>query len=225
MADEKGVLDELRAAILAGEFAAGQRLVEVDLCERFGCSRFAVRAAIPVLASEGLVDVQRHRGARVRIIPIEEAIEITEVRRLLEGLIAGRAAQRATPVGAAELQRIITEMREAVASAELMRYSDANARLHALIRSIGGHQTATGILERLRAQMVRHQFTLALVPGRPAVSLAQHERIVDAITTGDSPGAEAAMLAHITSVIEALTGLAAGQAGGEGARPGPSDFR
>jgi DNA-binding GntR family transcriptional regulator len=116
-------------------------------------------------------------------------------------------------------------MREAVASAELMRYSDANARLHALIRSIGGHQTATGILERLRAQMVRHQFTLALVPGRPAVSLAQHERIVDAITTGDSPGAEAAMLAHITSVIEALTGLAAGQAGGETARPGPSAFR
>ena len=225
MADEKGVLDELRAAILAGEFAAGQRLVEVDLCERFGCSRFAVRAAIPVLASEGLVDVQRHRGARVRIIPIEEAIEITEVRRLLEGLIAGRAAQRSTPAGAAELQRIIMEMREAVASAELMRYSDANARLHALIRSIGGHQTATGILERLRAQMVRHQFTLALVPGRPAVSLAQHERIVDAITSGDSPGAEAAMLAHITSVIEALTGLAAGQAGGEGARPGPSDFR
>jgi DNA-binding GntR family transcriptional regulator len=225
VADEKGVLDELRAAILAGEFAAGQRLVEVDLCERFGCSRFAVRAAIPVLASEGLVDVQRHRGARVRIIPIEEAIEITEVRRLLEGLIAGRAAQRATPAEAAELQRIITEMREAVASAELMRYSDANARLHALIRSIGGHQTATGILERLRAQMVRHQFTLALVPGRPAVSLAQHERIVDAITTGDSPGAEAAMLAHITSVIEALTGLATGQAGGEGAVPGPSAFR
>ena len=78
MADEGGVLDELRAAILAGEFVAGQRLVEVDLCERFGCGRFAVRAAIPVLASEGLVDVQRHRGARVRIIPLAEAIEITE---------------------------------------------------------------------------------------------------------------------------------------------------
>jgi DNA-binding GntR family transcriptional regulator len=106
-----------------------------------------------------------------------------------------------------------------------MRYSDANARLHALIRSIGAHQTATGILERLRAQLIRHQFTLALVPGRPAVSLAQHERIVDAITTGDSREAEAAMLDHITSVIEALTGLSAGQAGGEGAVPGPSAFR
>ena len=108
MADEGGVLDELRAAILAGEFVAGQRLVEVDLCERFGCGRFAVRAAIPVLASEGLVDVQRHRGARVRIIPLAEAIEITEVRRLLEGLIAARAAERATRAEVASLSRSIS---------------------------------------------------------------------------------------------------------------------
>ncbi len=212
MADEAAVLDALRAAILAGEFAAGQRLVEVDLCERFGSSRFAVRAAIPVLASEGLVDVQRHRGARVRVIPLEEAIEITEVRRLLEGLAAARAAQRVTTVQATELQEVIREMREAVQSAELVRYSDANARLHALIRTIAAHETATGIIERLRAQLVRHQFTLSLVPGRPAVSLVQHERIVAAIIARDPDEAEAAMRDHITSVIESLNRLPTSQA-------------
>jgi DNA-binding GntR family transcriptional regulator len=212
MADEAAVLDALRAAILAGEFAAGQRLVEVDLCERFGSSRFAVRAAIPVLASEGLVDVQRHRGARVRVIPLEEAIEITEVRRLLEGLAAARAAQRVTTAQATELQEVIREMRKAVESAELVRYSDANARLHALIRTIAAHETATGIIERLRAQLVRHQFTLSLVPGRPAVSLVQHERIVAAIIARDPDEAEAAMRDHITSVIESLNRLPASQA-------------
>src|SRR4029077_17321888 len=107
MTDDVAVLDALRTAILDGEFAAGQRLVEEDLCERFGPSRFAVRdagprrvggrAAIPVLASEGLVDVQRHRGARVRVIPLAEAIEITEVRRLLESLTAAPAAELITP--------------------------------------------------------------------------------------------------------------------------------
>lgn len=204
MADEAAVLDELRAAILAGEFVAGQRLVEVDLCERFGCSRFAVRAAIPVLTSEGLVDVQRHRGARVRVIPLDEAIEITEVRGMLEGLAAARAAQRATTADIEELQEIIRQMREAVAAAELVRYSDANARLHALIRRIAAHQTATGIIERLRAQMVRHQFMLSLVPGRPTVSLAQHKRIVAAIAARDAAAAETAMRDHITSVIESL---------------------
>jgi DNA-binding GntR family transcriptional regulator len=208
VADEAAVLGELRDAILAGEFVAGQRLVEVDLCERFGCSRFAVRAAIPVLASEGLVDVQRHRGARVRAIPLEEAIEITEVRGLLEGLTAARAAQRATTDDIDELQEIIGQMRAAVAAVELVRYSDANARLHALIRRIAAHQTATGIIERLRAQMVRHQFMLSLVPGRPAVSLAQHERIVAAIAARDSAQAETAMRDHITSVIESLGSIA-----------------
>jgi len=225
MADEGAVLDALRDAILAGEFAAGQRLVEVDLCERFGCSRFSVRAAIPVLASEGLVDVQRHRGARVRVIPLQEAIEITEVRRLLEGLTAARAAQRVKPAEAAELRQVIVEMRAAVKSAELMRYSDANARLHALIRRIAAHETATGIIERLRAQMVRHQFTLSLVPGRPAVSLAQHERIVAAVVARDPAEAEAAMRDHIASVIEALASMPAGRARRQSAGPLPGAGR
>jgi DNA-binding GntR family transcriptional regulator len=211
--DDVAVLDALRAAILDGEFAAGQRLVEVDLCERFGCSRFAVRAAIPVLASEGLVELQRHRGARVRVIPLAEAIEITEVRRLLEGLTAARAAELVTAAQAAQLERIIVEMREAVAAAELLRYSDANARLHGLVRAIAAHQTATGILERLRAQMVRHQFALSLIPGRPAVSLAQHERIVAAIIGRDAAEARAAMEEHITGVLDALRSLPPGHAG------------
>ena len=60
------------------------------------------------------------------------------------------------------------------------------------------------MIERLRAQLVRHQFALSLIPGRPAVSLAQHERIVAAITARDPAAAEAAMRDHITSVIESL---------------------
>jgi DNA-binding GntR family transcriptional regulator len=211
--DDVALLDALRGAILDGEFAAGQRLIEVDLCERFGCSRFAVRAVIPVLASEGLVELQRHRGARVRVIPMAEAIEITEVRRLLEGLTAARAAERVTPAQAAELAQIIQVMRDAVAAAELLRYSEANAALHGLIRAIAAHGTATGILERLRAQLVRHQFALALAPGRPAVSLAQHERIAAAIIAGDPAQAEAAMREHITSVIDALSSLPTDRAG------------
>jgi DNA-binding GntR family transcriptional regulator len=189
VADDVAVLDALRAAILDGEFTAGQRLVEVDLCER-----------------------QRHRGARVRVIPLAEAIEITEVRRLLEGLTAARAAERVTTAQAGQLEQIIAQMREAVAAAELLRYSDANARLHGLVREIAAHQTTTGILERLRAQMVRHQFALSLVPGRPAVSLAQHERIVAAIIARDTAAAQAAMEEHITGVIDALQSLPPGHA-------------
>ena len=102
-------------------------------------------------------------------------------------------------------------------AAELLRYSDSNARLHALIRAIAAHDTATAMIERLRAQLVRHQFALALIPGRPAVSLAQHERIVAAIVARDPAAAEAAMRDHITSVIDSLSGLASEQARSESA--------
>ena len=59
--------------------------------------------------------------------------------------------------------------------------------------------------------MVRHQFMLSLVPGRPAVSLAQHERIVAAIVARNPGEAETAMKDHITSVIQSLNSLPPGQ--------------
>ena len=136
------VTEALRAAILNGEYAPKQRLVEIDLCERFSTSRFILRAALQELSAQGLVEFQRNRGARVREVSLEEAIEITEVRILLEGLLAARAAERITKPEAAALRGIITDMRSAVGRSELLRYSDLNGQLHAAIRDIAAHETA-----------------------------------------------------------------------------------
>jgi DNA-binding GntR family transcriptional regulator len=196
--------DELRAAILNGEYLPGERLVEAQLCERLGVSRFNVRAALQELAADGLVKVERNKGAHVRKVSIEEAVEITEVRMVVEGLVAARAATLVTDEQASELDEIGLLMRRAVNAGEFRRYSDLNQRLHSLIRQIAGHRTADGIIETLRGQLVRHQFMLSLHPGRPAVSLPQHERVIEAIRGRDPEAAEAAMRAHIASVIEAL---------------------
>jgi DNA-binding GntR family transcriptional regulator len=205
------VAEAVRGAILRGEFAPRQRLIEADLCERFGTSRFVVRAALQELSGQGLVEFQRNRGARVREISLGEAIEITEVRKLLEGLEAARAAARVTAAEAAMLRGIVARMRAAVAQAELLTYSQLNARLHAAIRDISAHQTSARLLRQLRDQTVRHQFTLSLMPGRPAVSLPQHEAIVAAVTARDPAAAERAMHDHLQSVIDALQALAAAQ--------------
>ena len=203
------VTESLRAAILRGEYAPRQRLVEVDLCERFGTSRFILRSALQDLAAQGLVEFQRNRGARVRDVSLEEAIEITEVRMLLEGFLAARAAQRIGKAEAATLRDIVKDMRTAVGKSELLAYSDLNARLHATIRDIAAHETASRLLRQLRDQTVRHQFSLSLVPGRPAVSLPQHEAIVAAIVARKPDEAEQAMREHLGSVIEAFQHLAA----------------
>lgn len=201
------VREQIRGAILRGEYAPRQRLIEADLCDHFGASRFLVRAALQDLAAQGLVEFQRNKGARVRAVSIDEAIEITEVRMLLEGFIAARAAERVTDAHAVELRQIAAEMRAAVEAGELTRYSDLNVRLHSTLREMAAHRIAAELLEELRALTVRHQFTLSLVPGRSAVSLPQHEAIVAAVAGGDPAAAQEAMRAHLGSVVEAFATL------------------
>jgi DNA-binding GntR family transcriptional regulator len=203
------VVEEVRSAILQGQYAPNQRLIEADLCERFGTSRFVARYALQELSSQGLVEFERNRGARVRDISLDEAIEITQVRKLLEGLQASRAAERITKTEAASLRGIVKEMRAAVGSAEALRYSELNARLHAMIRDIAAHQTSARLLQQLRDQTVRHRFSLSLVPGRSLVSLPQHEAIVTAVTARDPVAAERAMHEHLQSVINAFEALKA----------------
>ena len=205
--DRRHVSDALRDAILRGEFLPGERLVEAQLMTRFGASRFNVRAALQDLTAEGLVETERNRGAHVRKVSLDEAVEITEVRMVVEGLIAARAAERIDPGRASELDEIGLLMRRAVEAGEHRRYHDLNGRLHGLIREIAGHRTADRIVGTLRGQLVRHQFVLSLLPGRPQQSLPQHERIIAAIRDGDPKLAEESMREHIASVIEALRSI------------------
>ncbi|MBW0101768.1 GntR family transcriptional regulator [Pseudonocardia sp. KRD291] len=199
------VADALRDAIAGGDFAPNQRLVEADLSEQFGASRAAVRAALVELTSEGLVERVQNRGARVRAVSVEEAVEITEVRMVLEGLLAAKAATRLSDDDRARLRQIGASMQDAVASGDLLGYSGLNSELHTFVRESADQRTAGLLLERLRGQNVRHQFRLAMQPGRPSVSLPQHLAIIEALCAGDPDAAEQAMRVHLQSVVEALS--------------------
>ncbi|WP_238011370.1 GntR family transcriptional regulator [Dactylosporangium sp. AC04546] len=200
---------ELRAAILRGEYAPRERLIETEVMQRYGTTRFVLRTALTRLASEGLVELQPNRGARVREVTAAEAVEITEIRRAVEALVAARAAQRVTEAEAAELRRLGRAMTDAVERTDMPRYSELNVRLHGAVRRIAGHAAAAKIIDQLQGQLVRHQFRLALVPGRPSVSLPEHLAIIDAICARDPARAEEAMRAHLDSVLRMLPGLAA----------------
>ncbi|MEO3824868.1 GntR family transcriptional regulator [Actinomadura sp. B10D3] len=202
------VVAGIREAILSGEFVPNQRLIEADLSERFAASRAGVRAALVELANEGLIERVQNRGARVRAVSLEEAVEISEVRMVIEGLCAAKAAERAAPADVASLQEIGEAMRTAVSSGDVLGYSRLNERLHSRVREISGQATASQVLERLRAQNVRHQFRLAMHPGRPQVSLPQHLDIIDAVAARDPAAAEEAARAHLRSVIETLREIA-----------------
>lgn len=198
------VATQVRQAILQGDFVPGQRLVETDLSEQFAASRGSVRSALLELASEGLVERMANRGARVRVVPLEEAIEIYEVRMAVEALCAAKAAERIDQAGIEELRTIGSDMESAVRSGEIMTYRLLNQRLHQRIRELSGQKTAASVLERLRAQSVRQQFKVATMPGRPQVSLPEHLTIIAAICASDSKSAERAIRVHLASVINAM---------------------
>lgn len=198
----------LRQAILDGGFAPNQRLIEADLIEQFHASRASVRIALVQLSSEGLVERIQNRGARVRAISIEEAIEISELRSVVEGLCAAKAAARVTEAQAGELEDLRSQIVAAVATGDLAEYSRLNQLLHAAVHRISGHRVASQVLERLRGQGVRQRFRLALQPGRAEVSGPEHCAIIDAILARDSVAAESAMRTHLASVIEALRQVA-----------------
>jgi DNA-binding GntR family transcriptional regulator len=144
---------------------------------------------------------------------VAEAVQITECRMMLEGLCAAKAAEQATDEQIAQLCDLGERMRAAAEAGEPLKYSAINRELHHSVQVMSRQDTAMGLLSRLNAQLVRHQFRLALQPGRPQVSLAEHLAIIDAIRDRDGRRAELAARAHLVSVIGALKAVEAGGSG------------
>ena len=203
-AGRQHVAEAVRSALREGDLVPGQRLVEYDLAESFGTTRSAVREALQDLSAAGLVEIVPRRGARIRSVSVEEAIQITECRSALEQLCAAKAAERVDDEQRAALRSIGERMQEAVAQNAVHDYSALNRQLHELLVEVSGQVVARQQLEMLNGPMVRYQFRLALRPGRPAESLRQHLDIIEAVVSGDPRAAERAVAAHLDNVIEQL---------------------
>jgi DNA-binding GntR family transcriptional regulator len=196
--------DRLRDAIVSGRLQPNERLVESDLARSMGVSRTIIRSALVRLEHEGLVEHERHRGARVRLVSQDEAVEILDARAVLEGLAARLAAERATPDDVEDLKTILAEMQRLREADDLLAVSDENAKLHRRLLAISGHKTVARLIAALNSQMVRFQYRTILLPGRSERSFAEHAEIIAAVAAGDGDRAEAAMRTHLSSVANAL---------------------
>jgi DNA-binding GntR family transcriptional regulator len=194
----------IREAIVTGRFQPNQRLVEAELTRALGVGRSAVRTALARLEQEGLVEHERHRGARVRLVEQREAVEILEARAVLEGLTARHAALKATDEDVNRLRGILARMRRLLDQDDLLAASDENVVLHGRVVDISGHATAAGLIATLKSQLVRFQYRTILLPGRSERSFAEHSAIVDAVARHDPAAAETAMRTHLEHVAQAL---------------------
>ena len=196
--------DALREAIVRGDIAPEARLVEAEISTNFKMSRGAVRTALIRLEEEGLVVREPHRGARVRKVSDDEAVEILQARAVLEGLAVRLTAERIDDAGATRLRALLERHRELLEGGDLLGASDANADLHAALLELSGHGTARRLIRALNSQTVRYQYRTILIPGRPAASVAEHTAIVEAVVAGRADEAEAAMRSHLFNVAQAV---------------------
>ena len=194
----------LRQAIVGGELHPNERLTESALATRLRAGRTAVRAALVRLDQEGLVVLEKNRGARVRHITDREALETEEVRSALESMLCRRAASRITPAQLRELHEVLKKMRERVAAGDSLGFSELNATFHQAIWAAADHPTASRIVGGLKSQGIRFQFQTALRPGRAQRSLREHEAIFAALKAHDGDAAEDAMKKHLAEVVDTL---------------------
>src|SRR2546428_3843280 len=88
---------QLREAILRGEFHPNERLIEMDLAQSLGAGRAAIRTALARLEQEGLVQRERYRGARVRLVSETEAVGVPPAPAAPQSLGSGPAGPQASP--------------------------------------------------------------------------------------------------------------------------------
>ena len=201
-------VEEVRRRILRGELVPGQRLVEAELSELLDASRGTVRAALTALAHEGLVERIANIGARVRVVTLEEALQISEVRLAVESLCVARAAEKITKAEIAELRAMLKTMKQRVASGDPAGFAESTHELFNSYVGIADQPVAEEMLMRLRARNSRHRFRLTFRPGRAAVALPFWVDLIEAICKRDPVAARAALERHVRNVQETMRAIA-----------------
>ncbi len=191
------VQSEVERLILSGELRAGERLNEVELARRLNVSRGPVREALRTLEEAGLVRFEKNRGAAVRVISPEEAIDIYEVRAGLEAMACRRLAGRITAEQLAALEALVGQMEAPAAARDVDAFHPLNMRFHELVVEFAGNRELAGVYRRLAGSLslFRHH-TLARA-GALGRSQAEHRTIVAKLAARDPEGAARLMHEHI----------------------------
>lgn len=208
MATEKKLPDEyerLRAMIIRGEVLPNERLVEADYAEKLDTNRANIRRALARLEQDGLVVCEPFRGARVRSISPKEAVEIFEVRGVIEVLVAGYAAKRATEADIRKLDELVVKLKEALAKQDPLAVGGMSRRVREELWRISGHGTSARVLGSLNSQLVRIWYQSVFMPGRMDAIATTIQAVVDAVRKSDSKKASQAMRQHHDGAITSLT--------------------
>jgi DNA-binding GntR family transcriptional regulator len=186
---------DLKAGIVAGRYRPGEPLSEVSLAAQHGMSRTPIREGLARLWQEGYLERVVGHGYFVARVTVQQIHDTFDVRRLLEGAAAARAAELAT---AEEIARLHALAAAEIGATQDFRESEAaNVRFHLAIASCARNTLALELIERCLAQVDRFMsLGVSFGPFQESATSA-HQEIVDAIAQGDAAAARARMEAHL----------------------------
>lgn len=195
--------DWIRGEIVAGRMAPGERLVEQALAKRCSVSRVPLREAMRIVAAQGLLTLEPHRGAVVTRLSESELIELFDLRMALEGFAAAAAARRDPKPDLAALHRLNDEMEDCIRAGDAAAYLGKAAAFHDALLAAAGNRLLIESYDRVKVRFRRYQVALSTMPELPPRSVGEHRDILDAITAGDADRARALAEDHIRDLVDA----------------------
>jgi DNA-binding GntR family transcriptional regulator len=182
-------------AIDQGTYRPGDRLVEIELAERFRVSRTPIREALQRLETQSLL-AREGRSLIVASLDHNQTAELYVVRGELEGLAARLAARHATP----EEVRVLREMVEAdnALIGDTSALARNNRRFHKQVHLASHNRYLVQQLDLVYRSMALMATTSLAAEGRGEIAQAEHARIVDRIAARDEEGADEALREHIS---------------------------
>jgi len=203
----KQVENELRKAIVQGQFPPGTHLSDRMLQETFQVSRTVIREAVRQVEAEGLIETFPHRGSFVKQLTVREAEQVYAVRGVLEGLAAREFARNATDQEIEDLERIVLRIRKHQTRKQMQEVIDLKHEFYDLLLqgSRNTHiKTMLAPLLNINAQL---RATSLSVPTRLPHTVAELGNIVAAIKARDEEAACAASMRHVENAAAVALGL------------------
>ena len=199
---QEAAVEQLREAIIRGVYQPGQRLKQQVIARSLGCSPVPVREALHRLAAEGFIVIDPQRGARVADFDSRDLEEIYEVRMMLEGRAAQRAAERMTPETAKRLRAILDKMD--VAGISPVDWVRLNWEFHDSLYAAADQEFLRRTISNLRRNMEPYlRLDIAQV-GNYTAGRRDHRAILQACVRGDGKSASRLTIAHLRRTSRGL---------------------
>lgn len=204
------VVERMRDMVIEGRLTPNERINETELCRRLGVSRTPVREAIKTLASEGLIELVRNKGAIVKRLGVAEIIDMLEAVAVMERFAAKTGVERGSDDEIAAVVAMHKRMRAHFKSGDRLPYYKLNQSIHAAIVGLAHNQTIANAHETLQMRLRRIRYIGNERPTSWSGAMREHEVIIKALKQRDGDQLCAALDKHLNKtkdrVIEFLAG-------------------